>query len=67
MLVYVVKKTGLISLTLPSKISGSYWIKDYKDNGDIRELINIKEQNGKWIASSNKKVSIVLSGKKVKA
>ena len=64
MLVYVVKKTGLISLTLPSKISGSYWIKDYKDNGDIRELINIKEQNGKWVANSNKKVSIVLGGKK---
>ena len=65
MLVYVVKKTGLVSLALPSKIAGSYWVKDYKDNGDTRELINIKEQDGKWVANSNKRVGIVLGGKKI--
>ena len=67
MFVYVIKKTGLISLSLPSKISGSYWIKDYKDSGKVRELVNIREQDGKWVVNSNKKISIVIGGKKVES
>lgn len=65
MLVYVVKKTGLVSLNLPSRVYGSYWVRDFKDNGDVRDLINIKERDGKWVANSNKKVSIVIGGKEV--
>ena len=65
MLIYIIKKSGLEIFTLPSKISGSYWIKETKDNGKYRDLINIKEQDGRWLATSNKKVQIIVSGKKI--
>ena len=65
MLIYIIKKSGLEIFTLPSKISGSYWIKETKDNGKDRDLINIKEQDGRWLATSNKKVQIIVSGKKI--
>ena len=45
MLVYILNKEKLTSFTLPSIISGSYWIKDSNE----KNLINISEENGKWI------------------
>lgn len=55
MLVYILNKEELTSFTLPSIISGSYWIKDSNE----KNLINISEENGKWKAYSNKNVRIL--------
>lgn len=55
MLVYILNKEKLTSFTLPSIISGSYWIKDSNE----KNLINISEENGKWKAYSNKNVRIL--------
>ena len=47
MLVYILNKEELTSFTLPSIISGSYWIKDSNE----KNLINISEEmvSGKLI------------------
>ena len=58
MLVYVIQKRRLFTLTLPLKINGSYSVTDIDENNKERMLINIVEQNGKWVAFSNKHVKI---------
>ena len=59
MFVYIISKQKLISFTLPSKVSGSYFIKDGSKN-----IINIQESNGKWLATSNKYFKIVSNDNK---
>ena len=54
MFVYIISKQKLISFTLPSKINGSYFIKDESKN-----IINISESNGKWLATSNRNYKIM--------
>lgn len=58
MIVYVIHEKRLFSLTLPKVISGSYTLNDIDNNNKTRMLINIQEENGKWIAHSNKHVKI---------
>lgn len=57
MIVYVIHQQQLFSLTLPINISGSYTLSDI-DNNKERNLINIVEDSGKWVAYSNKHVKI---------
>ena len=59
MLVYVLNKEKLISFTLPSTVSGSYWVKDKDKYNNEINLINISEDSGKWKAYSNKNVKIL--------
>lgn len=59
MIVYIIDESKLISLTLPQKVYGSYWISDINDDNQEKKIINIQEENGKWIAYSNKSVSII--------
>ena len=59
MLVYVLNQEKLISFTLPSTVSGSYWVKDKDKYNNEINLINISEDNGKWKAYSNKNVRIL--------
>ena len=58
MIVYVIHPKRLFSLTLPKKISGSYTLNDIDNNHKERMLINIQEENEKWVAYSNKHVKI---------
>ena len=59
MIVYVIDKSRLISFTLPQKIYGSYWITDINDENEEKKIINIQEEDGKWVAYSNKSVNII--------
>ncbi len=67
MLVYIINKGKLTSFTLPSKIYGSYFIKDEDEFGNERDLINIKEENGRWVAYSNKTVKVLLNNEVVRS
>ncbi|MDD5827095.1 MAG: FHA domain-containing protein, partial [Bacilli bacterium] len=58
MIIYVIHQQQLFSMTLPLNISGSYTLTDIDNNNKERNLINISEQNGKWVAVSNKHVKI---------
>ena len=50
MLVTLISEEKLISITLPSKKDGQYWLKD---------LISIEGIDGNWVLKSNKKVTII--------
>ena len=65
MIVYVIDKSRLISFTLPLKVYGSYWVTDIDDDNQEKKIINIQEEDGKWVAFSNKSVSIVVDDKTV--
>ena len=58
MIIYVIHHQQLFSMTLPLKISGSYTLTDIDNSNKERNLVNISEQNGKWVAFSNKHVKI---------
>ncbi len=63
MLVYVMHQQRLFSLTLPLHVYGSYSVSDIDDNNKERMLITIDAVDGKWVAHSNKNVSICKDGK----
>lgn len=52
MLVTLIKNDSTINFTLPSKVSGSYFITD-KVDGEERNLISIEGINNNWILKSN--------------
>lgn len=59
MIINLIKASQMFSLTLPNKIKGQYWVTDTDENGAIRELISIEAISGKWVAKSNKSVTIL--------
>lgn len=55
MIVTLLKSKGIKSLSLPSKVRGQYWVKDYKFNND---LVCIEAVEGKWVLKSNHKIMV---------
>jgi S-DNA-T family DNA segregation ATPase FtsK/SpoIIIE len=53
MLVSLIKKERIYSVTLPLSINGTYWVCDRDKNGNERKLVSIEEQNGQWVLKSN--------------
>lgn len=57
MIVTMLGKGRYISLTLPEKVAGKYWLTDHENKN--KELISVEATNGDWILKSNRKYSIV--------
>ena len=53
MLVSLIKKERIYSVTLPLSVDGTYWVTDRDKNGNERKLVSIEEQNGQWVLKSN--------------
>ncbi len=53
MLVSLIKKERIYSVTLPLSVNGTYWVCDRDKNGNERKLVSIEEQNGQWLLKSN--------------
>lgn len=53
MLVSLIKKERIYSVTLPLNIDGTYWVSDRDKNGNERKLVSIEEKNGQWVLKSN--------------
>ena len=52
-LVSLIKRDKIYSVTLPLAIDGTYWVSDRDKNGNERKLVSIEEQNGQWVLKSN--------------
>ncbi len=59
MLVSLIKKERIYSVTLPLSINGTYWVCDRDKNGNERKLVSIEEQNGQWVLKSNNDNKVV--------
>lgn len=64
MIVTLLNKESITSITLPEKIRGQYWITDPKA-GTQKKLISIEGINGEWILKSNKDVKVLDNSGKI--
>lgn len=53
MLVSLIKKERIYSVTLPLSVDGTYWVSDRDKNGNDRKLLSIEERDGEWVLKSN--------------
>ena len=53
MLVSLIKKERIYSITLPLAVDGTYWVTDRDKNGNERKLVSIEDRDGKWVLRSN--------------
>ena len=59
MQVVVIKKENLYKYPFPNEYISTYWIKDYDDFGNERELVSIEKNNDLWMLISNEKCKII--------
>ena len=57
------KSEKLYKYPFPSDNLTSYWIKDFDDNSNERNLISIDKVNGAWYLFSNENCYIDVNGK----
>ena len=67
MIVRLIKKTKIYNFTLPTKVSGNYWITDNDYLGNVRNLINVEEYNGHWKIKSDFETKIMQGTKEVES
>ena len=58
-IVRLIKKSIIYNFTLPTKVSGNYWIKDNDYLGNVRNLINVEEEDGNWKIKSDFETKIM--------
>ncbi len=58
-IVRLIKKSKIYNFTLPTKVSGNYWITDNDYLGNVRNLINVEEDNGNWKIKSDFETKIM--------
>ena len=59
MLVSLIKKERIYSVSLPLAVNGTYWVSDRDKNGNERKLLSIEEVNGTWVLKSNNDNKII--------
>ena len=64
MIVRLIKRKKIYNFTLPTEISGNYWITDNDYFGNTRNLINVEEYNGEWKIKSDFETKI-MSGDRI--
>ena len=67
MIVRLIKKKKIYNFTLPNKIAGNYWITDNDYLGNVRNLINVEEDNGRWKIKSDFETKIMSGDKEVES
>lgn len=58
-IVRLIKKSKIYNFTLPTKVSGNYWITDNDYLGNVRNLINVEEEDGNWKIKSDFETKIM--------
>ena len=65
MQVVVIKKENLYKYPFPNEYISTYWIKDYDDFGNERDLLAIEKVNDTWMLLSNEKCKIIDNNEEV--
>lgn len=61
MRVALIKSDRIRTINIPDNPSGNFWITDYDENGKEVNIVNIKEDSGKWNLLSNNEFLCVLN------
>lgn len=67
MIVRLIKKKKIYNFSLPSEVSGNYWITDNDYFGNVRNLINVEEYNGQWKIKSDFETKIMSGEEEVES
>lgn len=67
MIVRLIKKSKIYNFTLPTKVSGNYWITDNDYLGNTRNLINVEAYNGSWKIKSDFETKIMAGDKEIES
>ena len=67
MIVRLIKKKKMYNFSLPTKVSGNYWITDNDYFGNTRNLINVEEYNGEWKIKSDYETKIMIGDREVES
>jgi S-DNA-T family DNA segregation ATPase FtsK/SpoIIIE len=59
MIVTLLKNEGMNSISLPEKIKGQYWIRDYSTSREQTPIISIEGVQNQWVLKSNKRIQII--------
>lgn len=59
MLVSLIKKDRIYSVSLPLSIGGTYWVSDLDRFGNERKIVSIEERGGEWVLKSNSDSKII--------
>lgn len=65
MIIRLIKRTKIYNFHLPTTVEGNYWITDLDNSGNVRNLINVEEDNGYWRLNSNFETKIVVNNKEL--
>ena len=64
-IVRLIKRTKIYNFTLPNKVEGNYWITDNDSLGNVRNLINVEESEGRWKIKSDFETKIMSGDKEI--
>ena len=67
MIVRLIKKKKIYNFSLPTEVTGNYWITDVDYFGNTRNLINVEEYNGEWKIKSDFETKIMSGDKEVES
>ncbi len=67
MIIRLIKKSKIYNFTLPTTISGNYWITDDDYLGNARNLINVEECDGRWKIKSDFETKIMSGEREVES
>ncbi len=67
MIVRLIKKKKIYNFSLPSEVSGNYWITDNDYFGNVRNLINVEEYNGEWKIKSDFETKIMSGDQEIES
>ncbi len=59
MVINYIRNNQMYSITLPEKVKGQFWIKNFEESANSKDLVSIEAKENKWIIKSNKKVVIL--------
>lgn len=65
MIIRLIKRTKIYNFHLPTTVQGNYWITDLDNLGNVRNLINVEEDEGYWRLKSNFETKIVVNNKEL--
>ena len=58
-LVSLIKRDKIYTVSLPLAINGTYWVCDRDKSGNERKLVSIEEKSGQWVLKSNNDNKII--------
>lgn len=61
MILYLIKQERYYNMLLPERVKGQYWLKDFDERGNERNLLSIEAMGSDWVIQSNQR-AVILNG-----